>query len=141
MNVVFNELKSWGPNRDLTLKLLSLKTAMLILLVSQQRGQTILNLSLDGMTEETGEASLVFRLKVLLKHNRQGDPLDTLILRSFDQCKRLCVLRAVKHYIARTKAVRKHSQLLLSWETKLTKIACCWKRINKDAVKITFGVV
>ena len=112
VNVVFRTIKSWGANEKLTLKQLSLKTAMLLLLVSSQRGQTIVNLSTQGMVVDD---FIVFKLRVLLKHNRQGDPLDTVVLRAFDQCKRLCVVRAVKHYLFRTKEVRKHSQLLLSF--------------------------
>ena len=112
VNKVFQTLKDWGPNKFLPLKKLSLKVAILLLLVTSQRGQTIINLSTEGMmVEET----VVFSLKVLLKHNRQGDPLDTITLRQFLECKRLCVVRTVKSYLARTQEVRRHKQLLLSF--------------------------
>ena len=112
VNLVFELLKTWGPNKGLTLKLLSFKVTMLLLLVSSQRGQTIVNLTIDGMElEET----ITFRLKVLLKHNRLGEPLDILVLKPFDDCKRLCVVRAVKAYLVRTEQIRGHEQLLLSF--------------------------
>ena len=112
VNVVFKLLKSWGPTNKLTLKNLSLKLVMLLLLVSSQRGQTVMNLSTEDLRVTN---SAVFRMKVLLKHNRQGDPLDTLILRPYDACKRLCVVRTLKRYLRLTEEVRKHKQLLLSF--------------------------
>ena len=69
VNIVFEKIKEWGPNKDLTLKKLSIKIAMLLLLVSSQRGQTIINLSTEGMIIE--EDKEVFRLKVFLKDRQQ----------------------------------------------------------------------
>ena len=112
VNIVFALLKKWGLNSALSLKLLSFKLVMLLLLVSSQRGKTIINLSVDGM--EVDE-NIVFKMKVLLKHNRVGDPLDTLVLRPFQECKRLCVVRTLKRYLAVTETFRGHSQLLLSF--------------------------
>ena len=105
VNLVFNLLKSWGPTKSLKLKELSFKLVLLLLLISSQRGQTVVNLSIDDM----------FKMKVLLKHNRMGDPPDTLRFKPFRECKRLCVVRTLKAYLALTKAIRKHSQLLLSF--------------------------
>ena len=73
VNKVFDMLKCWGPNADLSLKRLSLKL-VLLLLVLAQRGPTIVNLTTSGMLEEEG--CIVFKMKVLLKHNQVGDPLD-----------------------------------------------------------------
>ena len=112
VNRVFTLFKEWGQNSDLTLKRLSLKVAVLLLLVSSQRGQTVVNLTTENL--EIGD-NLVFKMKVLLKHNRIGDPLDTLLFKPFDQCKRLCVVRAVKAYLQRTKEKRRNTQLLLSF--------------------------
>ena len=112
VNIVFNLLKEWGPNSGLSLKFLSFKLAILLLLVSSQRGQTILNLSVDGM--EVSDI-VTFKMKVLLKHNRVGDPLDTLRFRPFGECRRLCVVRVLKRYLTETETIRNHSQLLLSF--------------------------
>ena len=83
----------------MSLRLLTFKVVMLLLLVISQRGQTILGLGLKGvdMTE-----NLVFKMSKLLKRNRLGDALDTIVLKLFDQCKRLCVVRTVKEYVKRT---------------------------------------
>ena len=112
VNKVFDLFKSWGPNNQLSLKLLTLKLAVLLLLVTSQRGQTIINLVVDEL--EISDV-VVFKMKKLLKHNKQGDPLDTLILRPFDNCKRLCVVRTLKMYLKRTEDFRSYSGLLLSF--------------------------
>ena len=113
VNKVFTLIKSWGKNSGLTLKLLSLKVAVLILLVTSQRGQTVLSLLVKNMEVED---DIVCRLDKLLKHNRLGDELDTLILKPFRPCSRLCVVKAMKAYLKRTESLRKQEkQLLVSY--------------------------
>ena len=112
VNKVLDLFKIWGPSKNLTLKKLSLKLAMLLLLVTAQRGQTVIGLTTEGMSVED---SIIFKMKTLLKHNRLGDPLDTIILRAFPECKRLCVVHTLKCYLRRTELVRGHGQLLLSY--------------------------
>ena len=86
---------------------------MLLLLVTSQRGQTIVNLSLEGM--EVEKDSISFRLSTLLKHNRPGDPLDSIVLTRFKD-KLLCVVRTLKCYIKKTQDIRKEEkQLLISY--------------------------
>ena len=113
VNKVLDMFKTWGRNPQLSLKKLTLKLVLLLLLVTSQRGQTIHLLNLDGL--ELHETA-VFKLQRLLKHNRLGDPLSVLVLKPFDQCYRLCVVRALKEYLKRTKSLRKGaSQLLISF--------------------------
>ena len=114
VNVVFQYLKNSGPTNKLTLKQLSFKLAILLLLVSSQRGQTIINLSVDQMSVTD---TIVFKMKRLLKHNRLGDPLDTVVFKPYHQCKRLCVVRTLKRYVELTGPIRKHNQLLLSFQS------------------------
>ena len=113
VNCVFKMLKDWGVNRELSLKRLSLKLAVLLLLTTSQRGQTIVNLSLKDL--ELGDP-VIFRLQVLLKHNRLGDRLDSITLKAFELCKRLCVVRTLKEYLVRTEGLRGgQKQLLISF--------------------------
>ena len=112
VNLVFALFKALGKNADLTLKRPSLKLAVLLLLVSSQRGQTVVNLTLEDMEMED---TVTFRMRTLLKHNRVEDPLDTLIFKPFDSCRRLCVVPAIKAYVVRTREKRGHAQLLLSF--------------------------
>ena len=110
---MFSAFREWGRNHTLKLKLLTLKLTVLLLLVTSQRGQTILNLRIDSL--EITEVA-VFRLQKLLKHNRLGDPLDSLVLKPFDACYRLCVVRTLKEYLKRTEGLRgEDKQLLVSF--------------------------
>lgn len=107
-------LENLGSNTNLSLKLLSLKLTLLILLVSSQRGQTILNLQIDRMLCK--KESITFKMKVLLKHNQVGQPLDAVTLFAYPQNKKLCVVRTITRYMERTKNLRRgNSQLLLSY--------------------------
>ena len=112
VNKVLNMFKDWGPNKHLDLKGLTFKLVMLLLLVTSQRGQTIINLDVQDMQIDD---KVVFRMKTLLKHNRVGDPLDTLILHSFPECKRLCVVHCLKCYLAKSQTFRTYSRLILSY--------------------------
>ena len=82
VNKVFTLFKSWPDNKHLSLKLLSWKLAVVLLLVTSQRGQTILSLSTKHV--DLGNP-VVFKLHKLLKHNRLGDPLDTIVLKPFPE--------------------------------------------------------
>ena len=99
--------------------MLSFKTAVLLLLVTAQRGQTILALSLEGAIVE--EKEITFFMNKLLKHNRPGQNLDVLTIHSFEDDVDVCVVSAVRSYIRRTRKLRwkdkeksKNSQLLIN---------------------------
>ena len=111
---MFELMKKWGPNKDLSLRKLSLKLASLLLLVSSQRGQIVINLVLD---ETIVEDTVTFKMKTLLKHNRLGDPLYSLVFRPFDECKRLCVVSTIRAYLRRTEFLRSTNRLLVSFYT------------------------
>ena len=114
VNKVFTLFNSWEANEFLTLKLLTLKVAVLMLLVSAQRGQTILNLDVFNMTMK--RHFIHFGMTKLLKHNKPGDPLDSIIFKSFGDNHKLCVVHTLKTYIVRSAPHRKEQkQLLLSY--------------------------
>ena len=54
-----------------------------------------------------------YKLKKLLKHNRLGDPLDSLVLKTFPNSKELCVVRILITYLKRTETLRGNSKQLL----------------------------
>ena len=113
VSLVFKLFKGWQDNRELSLKYLGFKVAVLILLITGHRGQTILALNINNLEFNRQEA--VFDLDKLLKSNRTGDPLSSITLSSFPEDKKLCVVRAIKTYVIRTASRRKHNQLLLSF--------------------------
>ena len=133
VNKVFSMFKTWGSNKSLELKYLSFKLVVLLLLVTSQRGQTIINLDVQDM--EISD-KIVFKMRTLLKHNRVGDPLDTLILTPFLHCKRLCVVTCLKVYLTRTQFFRGYSKLIFSFVKP-------HKPISRDTciIHLTPGVV
>ena len=110
---VFNMLEDWPDNEFLSLKDLGFKVALLILLITGHRGQTVLALNVDKM--ELSKDEVTFDLQKLLKSNRVGDPLSTVTLKSFREKKKLCVVRAIRMYVNKTKKIRTSNQLLLSF--------------------------
>lgn len=95
---VFKLFNSWPANNLISLKHLTWKFNMLLLLVSSQQGQTILNLSVKGMSLTKEFA--IFRMNKLLKHSQVGDPLNTVILQSYERNPKLCVYAHLRHTYA-----------------------------------------
>lgn len=123
---VFRLFNDWPENKFLSLKHLTWKLNMLLLLVTSQRGQTILNLSVTGMS--LTRDIVVFRMQTLLKHNRLGDPLDTIFLQSYNSNPKLCVVRTLKTYLVIVGPHRKNmKQLLLS-------IAKPYHEVKRDTI-------
>lgn len=112
VNLVLQLFRSWGRNSLLSTYRLTLKTTVLLLLLTAQRGQTIWRLNISGL--EFFPDHMSFKMRHLLKHNKPGDPLDTIIVYGYPLDKLLCPLRTVRAYLARTKPYRKgEDQLLL----------------------------
>ena len=95
----------------MSLKMLSLKLAILLLLLTSQRGQAILNLSVDRML--CLKKSITFKLKNLLKHNRLGQPLNLITLYAYAKNKKLCVVRALSRYLEHAAGVRKGNTVVI----------------------------
>lgn len=114
VDIVLFWIENLGNNTHMPLKMLSLKLTMLLLLVTSQRGQTVLNLCVDRML--CTKKSITFRLRKLLKHNQLGQPLNSITLYAYPRNKKLCVIRTLTRYIDRTAGMRKgNTQLLLSY--------------------------
>ena len=117
---VLEMFQGWGDNNALPLKLLTFKTVMLLLLITAQRGQTILGLSLKDAVIERDE--ITFYMHKLLKHNRPGDSMDVITLSAFKADIDVCVVKCLHEYIRRTDGLRsedpvvnKNQQLLVSY--------------------------
>lgn len=107
---VLKVFKRWRRNSVLSVKLLTWKLTVLLLLCTAQRGQTIWLLPLSGLIEL--EEGVRFRMKHQLK---PGEPLSVIKIARFPQDTRLCPVRCLKKYIERTKGRRgKIDQLLIT---------------------------
>ena len=113
VTIVFDYLKSLPSNIHLNLRDLGFKVAILLLLVTGHRGQTIVALSLKNAHVDREE--IVFELDKLIKSNRLGDPMSLVSLQRFPDDKKLCVVAAIKQYIALTADLRTSKQLLVSY--------------------------
>lgn len=96
---------------SLTLKLLSMKLATLLILVTGQRCQTLFALRIDNM--EIAENYIKIRVGNLLKQSKPGKHLAELYLESFPKNKNICVVRMLKHYLNKTKMLRSSSELFI----------------------------
>ena len=90
VKTALNHLKAIAPASKLTLKELSEKLAMLCLLVTSSRGQTILAMDLNTMI--TGKSSYKFPIQQVIKQSRPGNSQPVLILPAYPADRRLCVI-------------------------------------------------
>lgn len=113
VNDVLNLLRSWGSNKLLNLKKLSLKLTMLLSLCTAQRGQTIWRISVSGLRFD--QDGVLCYMKHLLKHNKVGEPLSVIPIAAYDREELLCPVTCLKEYLRRTKRLRGNvDQLLIS---------------------------
>ena len=101
VETVLDYLRELTPLRSLSLKLLSLKTVMLLLLCTCSRQQRLINIKRsDVICEEDGSISI--KISALQKHSRKGKSLEILRLKEFPQDRSLCVVNCIKMYLQRT---------------------------------------
>lgn len=112
VDILLDYLREWSPLCRLTLKQLSYKLVCLLLVTSCQRVQSITALKVSGLIQ--GSEDIVFRLSSKLKHNTRGY-LQLLEFKPFNSDPRICVVRTIKEYLARTSDIRNgQDQLVLS---------------------------
>lgn len=107
INLVFDLFRDWGENNYLHFRQLTLKLAVLMLLTSCQRVQTLSTFKILDLFWNNTRTTATFRLSELLKHSS---------FQQFDTDPILCVLRTLKCYLSRTKPMR-HGQdkLMINW--------------------------
>ena len=98
---VTDYLKTLAPLRELSFKLLTLKTVMLCALASAQRQQTLSALDLNFRKES--QDSITFVVTDRLKTSRPGKSIE--ITFSSSGCASICPLAALKEYISRSETL------------------------------------
>ena len=111
VNIVLTYLSSLHPPKDLTLKDLTLKTTMLLALLSGQRCQTLHFLSVSSMVMKPD--SCVFTIHKLLKTSRPGKHVTNLTFTAYSPDNRLCPIVCLSEYVKRTSKLRTRSDQLL----------------------------
>ena len=108
-------LKSVAPATRLSLKELSYKVAMLLLLLSGQRLQTMKLLNIRDFSYTS--SSFSFQISSKVKQTRPGTHLPSLTFKAYAPDRRLCVYTYLKEYLARTEKLRgQETQLLISFQ-------------------------
>ena len=102
VSVVLRYLQKWHPLKELDLKCLTLKTVMLMTLVSSQRCQTINALNISNM--HLTENRCTFEIKELLKTTRPNSHFGVVEFVAYPE-EPLCVIAFLREYIARTKTL------------------------------------
>ena len=103
-DLVLSYLRGLGPNDGLSLLALSQKLCVLMLLLSGQRGQSMLALNLDNMV--LGEDRVSFRITSVLKTTRPGSHLSELVFPSFPPDDLLCPVVTLRFYLQKTATLR-----------------------------------
>ena len=109
---VLKFLKTWSPAKFLNLFQLSVKTVLLLLLVSGQRVQTMTKLSLDNMMHK--RRTFVFVITENLKHSRGYAPATEVTCKNFPPDARLCIENYLKAYLKRTEKLRTSRALFVT---------------------------
>ena len=110
VSLVLNYLTTLDPIEKLTLKDLTLKLLMLLLLVTGQRGQSIHLLNIVIM--HISDTSCVFNLTSHTKTSKPGQPASAITIQEFKQNCRICPIKTLKEYLKRTDTIRGDEQQL-----------------------------
>ena len=98
--VVLHYLKSLSPVKYISLKSLTLKLTVLLLLLAGQRGQTVHLYDVRNMT--LSYSHVTFRLGDPVKQTVPGRHLGEVAYTAYAPNRRLCVVTVLKEYLQRT---------------------------------------
>lgn len=108
---VLNEMKSWGPNKQLSLKIISKKLVMLLALSSASRCSELAYLDINYMFQLPN--GIKFNLNVHKKNRNSAILPGVVFFPSNPEDKILCPVDCLKEYIDRTKLMRKNDSRLI----------------------------
>ena len=124
---VLQILKSWSPAKKIGIPKLSMKIAVLILLVTGQRGQILTALNVEKMDIDATRVKFEIQNKDV-KQGRLGYVVEPIILRAYPPDRRLCIYTYLKVYLKRTLHRRGAEKSLFLTVTKP------YKRASRDAL-------
>ena len=113
--MVLNFMKTWALAKRLSLRQLTLKVMVLVLLLSGQRGQTIWLLDTRNITLSKNEVRR--RIDDLIKTSNPKNHVEELVFAAYRSYRRLCVVTNVKAYLNRPALLRgKETGFLISFK-------------------------
>ena len=112
VNIVLNMFRKQPLVEYLSLYDLTLRTATLLALVSAQRGQSIHLLDIACMSRTVD--NFTFHLQGGFKQSRAGHECLTIVLPSYKEDIRICIVNTLSVYLERTAPLRHSTQLFIS---------------------------
>ena len=113
VDTVLEVLKHWPCLDKIDLKKLTLRTVMLLAIVSGQRGQSIHKLHVEDI--HFVKDKCIISYSSLLKHSRIGTHLAPMEFERFED-PNLCIVSHLKKYINVTANLRQDNRLLVSFQ-------------------------
>lgn len=113
VNVVLDYFDKLHQLHELSLKELTLKTCMLVALVTGQRGHALHSLMVDDIRVFDQKCVIVFSSKH--KTTKPGFHTEPAEILEFTDNEKLCPVRHLKKYLTVTKPLRKGKQLFISY--------------------------
>ena len=127
VNVVLSYLKTLSPVAKLSLKDLTYKVTMMLMLLSGQRIQTIQLLDLKDMT--VSKSQFTFKVSSKVKHTKPGRHLQDLKFTAYAPDRRLCIYTYLQKYLAVTKPLRRdETKLLISFHKP-------YQAVSRDTIR------
>ena len=127
VNVVLSYLKTLSPVAKLSLKDLTYKVTMMLMLLSGQRIQTIQLLDLKDMT--MSKSQFTFKVSSKVKHTKPGRHLQDLKFKAYAPDRRLCIYTYLQKYLAVTKPLRRdETKLLISFKKP-------YQAVSRDTIR------
>lgn len=102
--VVLDHVSQWGVNEDISLKKLSFKLVTLLALITGQRMQMLGLINIENMSRT--KEGIEIRIPDRIKTSRINKSQLTLIIPSYRENSKLCVVSALDAYLERTKDLR-----------------------------------
>ncbi|XP_014215034.1 uncharacterized protein LOC106644151 [Copidosoma floridanum] len=113
VGLVLDLLETWGPNKELDLKKLTLKCCILLALGTAFRIQSLQLIKLESIKFK--KHGIVITIKDLIKTSKASGNRPQATIPNFHK-PTLCVARTVTDYVSRTQTIRaEDQQLLISW--------------------------
>lgn len=119
-NIVLHYLEKMSPRKSITLKQLTLKTVMLLALLTGQRAQTIYLFEIDNITFQGDQVQIT--IARLIKTSKPSWHLEPIKFTKYVN-KKLCIVTYLKHYMDRTRVLRNNEQqLFISYRKPYKKV-------------------
>lgn len=99
MNKVLGYLKNLGQNKDLTIKQISLKTAMLLAILAGRRLHTLHQLDKTHMDICDVSRKVVCQIPGLIKTSKPSKPNKPIVYRAYTKDLLLCPVACIKEYM------------------------------------------